>query len=82
VWSNFSPEDNGAIVARAKNLWVESYLQTRDLDAANKASGFLVYTPEPTSPIIAARLRWLEQRHLSFFRRVNKHSLQMGFTRR
>ena len=82
VWSNFSPEDNGAIVARAKNLWVESYLQTRDLDAANKASGFLVYSPEPVSPVIADRLRWLEQRHLSFFRRVNKHSLQMGFTRR
>ncbi len=69
VWSNFRPEDYAATVARGKNLWVASYLQTRDLDAANKASNFWVYSPAPDSPVIAARLRWLEQRHLSFFRK-------------
>jgi hypothetical protein len=69
VWSNFRPEDYASTVERGKNLWVASYLQTRDLDAANKASNFWVYSPAPDSQVIAARLHWLEQRHLSFFRK-------------
>lgn len=68
VWSNFKPENNAAILAKAKNLWVAGYLQTRDLNAANQAAGFSIYSNDPVSPVIAGKLRWLEQRHLSFFR--------------
>ena len=68
VWSDFKPEDNAAIMAKGKNLWVASYLRTRDLNAANQASGFSVYSLAPASPVIAGQLHWLEQRHLSFFR--------------
>lgn len=68
VWSNFTPESYAAILAHGKRLWVASYLQTRDLNAANKASDFGVYFPDPASPLIAEKLRWLEQRQLSFFR--------------
>lgn len=67
VWSNFKPERDAAIVARDKTLWITDYLRTGNLRAANQASGVGVYAPAPDSPIIAARLRWLEQRHLSFF---------------
>jgi hypothetical protein len=55
-------------MAQGKNLWVASYLRTRDLNAANKAADSSVFFPAPASPAIAGRLRWLEQRHLSFFR--------------
>jgi hypothetical protein len=68
VWSNFSPERDAAASAMGKDRWIASYLKTRDLSAANRESAFLVYDPDPASPIIAGRLRWLEQRHLSFFR--------------
>jgi hypothetical protein len=68
VWSDFKPEDNAAIVAKGKNLWVANYRQTHDLNAASRAAGFSIYSLAPTSPVIAGKLRWLEQRHLSFFR--------------
>jgi hypothetical protein len=57
VWSNFRPEAYAATVARGKNLWIASYLRTRDL-----------FSPAPASPVIAGRLHWLEKQHLSFFR--------------
>jgi len=68
VWSDFKPEDNAAIMAKGKNLWVATYLRTRDLNAANQAARFSIYSLDPASPVIAGRLRWLDQRHLSFFR--------------
>jgi hypothetical protein len=68
VWSNFRPETYAAAVAEGKHLWVASYLRTHDLNAANKAADAAVFSPEPASPIIARRLRWLEEQHLSFFR--------------
>jgi hypothetical protein len=68
VWSNFSPEKSAAVIAKGRNQWVATYLETRDLSTTNRNSGFLVYLPDPSSPRIAERLRWLEQRHFSFFR--------------
>ncbi len=67
VWSNFTPENYAATLAKAKRLWVASYLETHDLNAANQAADFGIY-PDPAAPQIAEKLRWLEQRHLSFFR--------------
>ncbi|MGA2446257.1 MAG: hypothetical protein ABSG50_12600 [Opitutaceae bacterium] len=72
IWCDFSPERNASAIAMAKHRWIASYLKTRDLSAANKESAFLVYYPDPASPIIAGRLRWLEQRRLSFFRDEEK----------
>jgi hypothetical protein len=68
VWSDFKPEDNAAIMARGKNRWIASYLRTHDLNTAYQEAGFSVFSLAPASPVIAGRLRWLEQRHLSFFR--------------
>ena len=68
VWSNFTPESYAATIAQGKRQWISSYLATHDLKAANQASGYWVYFPEPDSPVIAEKLRWLEQRHFSFFR--------------
>ncbi|MEO7413129.1 MAG: hypothetical protein ABIZ81_07215 [Opitutaceae bacterium] len=68
IWSNFTPETHAATVAKAKRRWVASYLETRDLEAANRTADFVVYIPAPTSPVIAQKLRWLEEHHLSFFR--------------
>jgi hypothetical protein len=68
IWGNFLPEQYGAAVAKGKRIWIASYLRTHDLRAANKDTGCGIYFPAPESPIIADRLRWLEQRHLSFFR--------------
>jgi hypothetical protein len=62
------PEQYGAAVAQGKKIWVASYLRTHDLRAANKETNCSIYFPEPESPLIAGRLRWLEQRHLLFFR--------------
>jgi hypothetical protein len=68
IWSDFKPEDYAAILAKGKNVWIANYLRTHDMEAANQAADFSVYSPAPASPVIAGRLRWLEQQHLSFFR--------------
>ena len=68
VWSNFTPEIYAATIAKGKRLWIASYLQTHDLRAANRAADFVIYFPEPDSPRIAEKLRWLEAHRLSFFR--------------
>ncbi len=68
IWSDLKPERYGAAIAEAKKQWAVSYLRTHDLDAANRSSGFAVYSPSPASPEVAAHLRWLEKQHLSFFR--------------
>ncbi|HZP59443.1 MAG TPA: hypothetical protein VFB27_03890 [Opitutaceae bacterium] len=68
IWANFSPERNAATIALGKRRWIASYLQTRDLSRANRESGYWVFFEAPDSPRIAEKLRWLEQRHLSFFR--------------
>jgi hypothetical protein len=68
IWCNLAPEKDAAATAQAKSRWVACYLMTHDLEAANRTSGFWVYSPAPASPIIAERLRWLEQHHLSFLR--------------
>jgi hypothetical protein len=68
IWGNFTPERHAATIAAAKHRWIEAYLATRDLRAANQASDFFVYRGDPESPIIAERLRWLERNRLSFFR--------------
>jgi hypothetical protein len=68
IWGNFSPEQYGNVVAKGKRAWIASYLRTRDLRAANKEADCDVYFEDPESPLVAERLRWLEQRHLSFFR--------------
>lgn len=67
IWSNFTPENYAATIAKAKRLWVASYLSTRNLEAANQAADFGIY-PQPASPALAEKLRVLEQRQLSFFR--------------
>jgi hypothetical protein len=43
VWSNFTPENYAATVARGKRLWVANYLETHDLNAANQAADFSIY---------------------------------------
>lgn len=72
IWSNFKPEQYAGAVAAAKRKWAADYLRTRDLKQANVDSNFWVYYPEPGSPRIAERLRWLEAHHLSLFRSVTK----------
>jgi hypothetical protein len=73
IWGNFLPEQYGAAVAQGKKIWIASYLRTHDLRAANKEANCSIYFPEPESPLIAGRLRWLEQRHLLFFRDVENN---------
>jgi len=73
IWGNFLPEQYGAAVAQGKKIWIASYLRTHDLRAANKETNCSIYFPEPESPLIAGRLRWLEQRHLLFFRDVENN---------
>lgn len=68
VWGSFVPERNAAVIAEAKHRWIDAYLATRDLAAANRLADFYVYRGDPESPMIAERLRWLEQNRLSFFR--------------
>lgn len=67
IWGNFTPDRYAVIIARGKTQWIEAYLATRDLAAANRQADFFVYRGEPESPVIAERLRWLEERKLSFF---------------
>ena len=67
VAGNVTPERYAVTTARAKTRWIESYLATRDLAAANRQSDFFVVRVDPGSAIIAERLRWLERRKLSFF---------------
>ncbi len=68
IW--FSPRSthNAEVIAFAKRAWVDSYLETRDLKAANATSRFWVYPASPDSPMVAGRLQWLERHRLSFFR--------------
>jgi hypothetical protein len=68
IWLNFLPDRNAATTAEAKAQWIASYRRSHDLATANRESEFWVYFPEPVSPVIAARLKWLEAHHLSFFR--------------
>lgn len=68
VWSNFTPDRYAVIIADGKRLWIERYLATRDLAAANRESDYFVYRADENSPLIAERLRWLEARKLSFFK--------------
>ncbi|HWA27683.1 MAG TPA: hypothetical protein VG734_18650 [Lacunisphaera sp.] len=67
VWGNFTPEVYAASLAKAKRLWVESYLQTHNLAAANHLADFGIY-PDANSPVLAEKLRLLDERHLSFFK--------------
>ncbi|HTQ30905.1 MAG TPA: hypothetical protein VMI53_06820 [Opitutaceae bacterium] len=76
IWSNFTPERNAATITMGKKLWIASYLKTRNLAAANQESNFWVYFPSPNSPLIAERLHWLEQQHLSFFRTADAGYVQ------
>jgi hypothetical protein len=73
IWANFLPEQYGAAVAKGKRIWIASYLRTHDLRTANKDADCGIYLPAPESPLIAEQLRWLEQRHLSFFRDVENN---------
>lgn len=68
VWGNFTPDRYAAVVAGGKRLWIESYLATHDLAAANRRADYFVYRSEPESAVIAERLRWLEERRLTFFK--------------
>jgi hypothetical protein len=72
-WCNFLPEQYGAVIAKGKRDWIASYLRTHDLRTANKEANCDVFFPAPEAPFIAERLRWLEQRHLSFFRDVDNN---------
>jgi hypothetical protein len=72
IWGNFLPEQYGAAVAKGKRIWIASYLRTHDLRTANKAADCGIYFPAPESSLIDERLRWLEQRHLSFFRDLDR----------
>ena len=67
IWANFKPEQNAATIGRAKRIWVETYLATNDMVAANAASNFALNWFDPTSQQVAARLDWLKARQLSFF---------------
>ncbi len=68
VWGNFKPDRYAAIVADGKRLWIKSYLETRDLAAANRRSDFFVYRADEDGAWLGARLRWLEERKLTFFK--------------
>jgi hypothetical protein len=68
VWGNFTPDRYAAVIAGGKRRWIESYLATHDLAAANQRSDFFVYRGDPESAVIAGRLRWLEERRLTFFK--------------
>ena len=68
IWASPQAVHNAQAIAFAKRTWVTSYLQTRNLEAANAASTFWVYAPNPGSPMVAERLHWLDQRHRSLFR--------------
>ncbi len=64
---NFTPDRLSPALAARKHRWTQAYLQTKDADQANALSEFWVY-PQPSNPAhIVARLRWLEERQLSFF---------------
>jgi len=67
MWFDFSHERFGAINLEGKSRWVGSYLQHHNIARANAESDCIIYPPDPTSPLIAAKLEWLEQRKLSFF---------------
>lgn len=67
IWGNFTPERYATTIAEGKRRWIEAYLATHDLAAANRASEFYVYRGDPESAVIAERLHWLERNHLSFF---------------
>ncbi len=68
IWGNFTPDRYAAVVAGGKRLWIQRYLATHDLAAANRESDFFVYRVEPEAPWLAERLRWLEARKLTFFK--------------
>ena len=68
VWGNFTPDRYAAVVAGGKRLWIERYLATRDLAAANRQSDFFVYRADADAAWLAERLRWLEARKLTFFK--------------
>ena len=72
IWANLQPERNAATVGRAKRIWVETYLATNDMVAANAASNFALNWFDPTSQQVAARLDWLKARQLSFFRTTDR----------
>jgi hypothetical protein len=80
IWCDFAPERSAIATAEAKQRWIASYLRTRDPAKANKESDFWVYFPDPASPIIAERLRFLEEHRLSFFRDAAMNSVTIPST--
>lgn len=68
VWGNFKPDRYAAVVAGGKRLWIKNYLATHDLAEANRRADFFVYRADADGAWLAARLRWLEERKLTFFR--------------
>ncbi len=68
IWANFVPERYAAVIARGKLKWIERYQATHELAVANAQADFSVYVRDPEAAVIGERLRWLEARHLSFFK--------------
>ena len=78
IWSSPQSMHNAEAIAFAKRTWVASYLKTRNLEAANAASTFWTYAPNPGSPVVAERLHWLDQHHFSLFRETEETSPAPG----
>lgn len=53
----------------AKAAWVEAYLETRSIEQANARARYAIH-PDPVRSRLEEKLRFLEERHLSFFRQA------------
>jgi hypothetical protein len=55
-----------AAMRDGKTKWAQAYRLTRDVAAAEQASGFKIY-PRPAATRLEHKLKWLEERKLSLF---------------
>lgn len=68
----FSGRDGAAALCDAKTRWVSAYLQTHDVQAADKMTHFQIH-PNPVARGVDEKLQWLAAHHYSFFRSGVRH---------
>ncbi len=68
----FAGRDGAAALCDAKTRWVSAYLQTREVQAADKMANFKIH-PNPIGRGVDDKLQWLAAHQYSLFRPGARH---------
>jgi hypothetical protein len=62
-------------LSQGKRIWVETYLETRDMEAAERAARLKIYFRRTPGDRIPEKLEYMRQHHLNFFAEDRRRDL-------